>query len=421
MTDIAIRSTGLSKQYRISQGATAKYDTLRDSLVRIVQSPLQLFRKMNRAVSGNGYSFIWALKDVSFDIHHGEVIGIIGSNGAGKSTLLKILSRITEPTEGKVEIDGRVGSLLEVGTGFHPELTGRENLYLNGAILGMKKAEIDHKLDEIVAFAELEKFLDTPVKFYSSGMYVRLAFAVAAHLEPEILLVDEVLAVGDAEFQKKCLGKLGDVAKQGRTVLFVSHNMGAMQSLCTKIFLLKSGNLVETGEPSKVIADYLRGSSADSKESIELEVEDENISVTRIVIEQDGYSPGAPLRIDDEVRVLVYYTVKKPIARILLGFDVFSADGILLFRTYDASVQGLAERAPGEYVSTVTFLPNMFQFGTYYLNFILGIHRTGIWISRNQVRLKISFEGVRVTDVDYPGALQPQGNWDVQSLENIPE
>jgi lipopolysaccharide transport system ATP-binding protein len=413
MADIAIRSEGLSKQYRISQGVSAKYDTLRDSIVRIVQSPLRMFRKLNN----NNGTYIWALKDVSFEIQHGEVIGVIGSNGAGKSTLLKILSRITEPTEGRVEIDGRVGSLLEVGTGFHPELTGRENLYLNGAILGMKKAEIDRKLDEIVAFAELEKFLDTPVKFYSSGMYVRLAFAVAAHLEPEILLVDEVLAVGDAEFQKKCLGKLGDVAKEGRTVLFVSHNMGAMQTLCTKIFLLKSGTLVETGPPSRVIADYLRGSSADSKESMDLEIEDENIRVQKIVIEQDGYSTGAPLRVDDEVRVQVHYTVKKPLPRILLGFDVYSADGILLFRTYDAAVQGLDERAPGEYVSTVTFEPNMFQFGTYYLNFILGLHRTGIWISRNQIRLKINFEGVKITDVDYPGALQPQGTWDVEQLD----
>jgi lipopolysaccharide transport system ATP-binding protein len=417
MTDIAIRSSGLSKKYRITQkGSTAKYNTLRDTLARAVQSPFQLLKKANRGSGNNGNPYIWALKDVSFDIRQGEVIGVIGSNGAGKSTLLKILSRITAPSEGKVEIEGRVGSLLEVGTGFHPELSGRENLYLNGAILGMRKAEIDRKLDEIVAFAELEKFLDTPVKFYSSGMYVRLAFAVAAHLEPEILLVDEVLAVGDAEFQKKCLGKLGDVARQGRTVLFVSHNMGAMQSLCTKIFLLKSGSLVETGTPSKVIVSYLRGSSVDTKESIDLSVEDENIKVKKIVVEQDGYSLGAPLRVDDEVLVHVYYTVKKAVPRVLLGFDVFSAEGIHLFRTYDATVQGLNERNPGEYVSTVTFLPNMFQFGSYYLNFILGIHRTGKWMSRNDVRLKINFEGVRVTDVDYPGALQPQGAWNVRCL-----
>ena len=201
---------------------------------------------------------IWALKDVSFEVQQGEVVGIIGRNGAGKSTLLKILSRITDPTEGRVEIHGRVGSLLEVGTGFHPELTGRENIYLNGAILGMKQAEIERKFDEIVAFAEIEKFLDTPVKRYSSGMYVRLAFAVAAHLEPEILLVDEVLAVGDAEFQKKCLGKMGDVAKEGRTVLFVSHNMGAVTTLCKRGILLDTGKISCDEGVSETVKQYNR-------------------------------------------------------------------------------------------------------------------------------------------------------------------
>jgi ABC-type polysaccharide/polyol phosphate transport system ATPase subunit len=204
---------------------------------------------------------IWALKDVSFEVRRGEVVGLIGRNGAGKSTLLKILSRITEPTEGYADIHGRVASLLEVGTGFQPELTGRENIYLNGSILGMKHAEIRRKFDEIVSFAEVEKFIDTPVKHYSSGMYMRLAFAVAAHLEPEILLVDEVLAVGDAAFQKKCLGKLGDVAKQGRTVLFVSHNMGAIQRLCPNSLMLKAGQLVKHGPTESVVSDYLNSSS----------------------------------------------------------------------------------------------------------------------------------------------------------------
>ncbi|MCI0416467.1 polysaccharide ABC transporter ATP-binding protein [bacterium] len=417
MTDIAIRSNSLSKKYRISQQATARYDTLRDSVVHTIRNPLQSLMNIYRRVGENSYPFIWALKDVSFEIQHGEVIGIIGRNGAGKSTLLKVLSRITEPTEGKVEIDGRIGSLLEVGTGFHPELSGRENLYLNGAILGMKKVEIDRRLDEIVSFAELEKFLDTPVKFYSSGMYVRLAFAVAAHLEPEILLVDEVLAVGDAEFQKKCLGKLGDFSKGGRTVLFVSHNMGAMQSLCSKVFLLRSGELVETGLPSRVIADYLCGSSIDSQQSITLSLEDESLCVKRIVLEQDGYGEQALFRVDEDVRIHVHYTIKQPVSRILLGFDVFSADGVHLFRTYDAAAQGLTERTCGEYISTVTFLPHVFQFGTYYLDFILGIHRTGKWISRNQIRLKMTFEGARTTDIDYPGVIRPQGIWNVRSVE----
>ena len=203
---------------------------------------------------------LWALKDVSFEVKRGEVVGIIGRNGAGKSTLLKILSRITKPTEGEVQIRGRIGSLLEVGTGFHPELTGRENIYLNGTILGMRKSEIDRKFDEIVAFSEIERFLDTPVKHYSSGMYMRLAFAVAAHLEAEILLVDEVLAVGDAQFQKKCLGKMGEVAREGRTVLFVSHNMAALQRLCHSACLLHAGTVVTHGQTSCVIAQYTSSS-----------------------------------------------------------------------------------------------------------------------------------------------------------------
>jgi lipopolysaccharide transport system ATP-binding protein len=259
MSNHAIRVDGLSKQYRIGSKQQG-YKTLRDTLVETFVSP---FRRAQKLLSGQAYGAaelgetIWALKDVSCEIKRGEVVGIIGPNGAGKTTLLKILSRITEPSEGQAEIRGRVGSLLEVGTGFHPELTGRENIYLNGAILGMKKAEIEQKFDEIVSFAEIEKFIDTPVKHYSSGMYVRLAFAVAAHLEPEILLVDEVLAVGDAAFQKKCLGKMENVAKEGRTVLFVSHSMAAIQRLCTGCILLDLGEIVTQGNSSEVIERYL--------------------------------------------------------------------------------------------------------------------------------------------------------------------
>jgi len=256
MSDIAIRVENLSKQYRIG-GPQARYKTIRESLTEAVQAP---FRRLSSVVRGQSSAVsnetIWALKDVSFEVKRGEVVGIIGRNGAGKSTLLKILSRITEPTEGRAEIHGRVGSLLEVGTGFHPELTGRENITLNGAILGMKRAEIERKFDEIVDFAEIEKFIDTPVKHYSSGMYVRLAFAVAAHLEPEILLVDEVLAVGDAAFQKKCLGKMGDVAREGRTVLFVSHNMAAIEGLCPRVLVLKTGELAYDGANQEGLAYY---------------------------------------------------------------------------------------------------------------------------------------------------------------------
>jgi lipopolysaccharide transport system ATP-binding protein len=275
MTDIAIRVENLSKQYKIGK-AQQRHDTLRDALVDFLPRITRMARIRNKEeIRGNPSNpwpkennpshpwpekddTIWALRDVSFEVKRGEVVGIIGRNGAGKSTLLKILSRITEPTEGRAEIHGRVGSLLEVGTGFHPELTGRENIYLNGAILGMRKREIDKKFDEIVAFAEIEKFMETPVKRYSSGMYVRLAFAVAAHLDPEILLVDEVLAVGDAAFQKKCLGKMGDVAKEGRTVLFVSHNMAAVQALCTKALWLNRGEHMVFGDTNEVVRNYLQ-------------------------------------------------------------------------------------------------------------------------------------------------------------------
>ena len=256
MADAAIRVEHLSKRYRIGAKQVA-YKTLREGLAQVLTR--RLFRRQETAHSSEAdqEDIIWALKSVSFEIQKGEIIGIIGRNGAGKSTLLKILSRITEPTEGYAEVRGRVRSLLEVGTGFHPELTGRENIYLNGAILGMKKAELDKKFDEIVDFSGVEKFIDTTVKRYSSGMRVRLAFAVAAHLEPEVLLVDEVLAVGDAEFQKKCLGKMSDVAKEGRTVLLVSHNMGAIGRLCQRSILLDHGRMIAQGDSRTIIQDYL--------------------------------------------------------------------------------------------------------------------------------------------------------------------
>jgi lipopolysaccharide transport system ATP-binding protein len=247
-----VRVDSVSKRYRIGANAAA-YRTLRETLTSATAALRRPFRRNSR----NDYESIWALQDVSFEIAPGEVVGIIGRNGAGKSTLLKILSRITEPTRGRVELFGRVGSLLEVGTGFHPELTARENIYLNGAVLGMRHAEIRKKFDEIVAFSEVEKFIDTPVKHFSSGMYVRLAFAVAAHLEPEILIVDEVLSVGDASFQKKCLGKMGTVAKTGRTVLFVSHNLGAVTQLCNRGIVLNQGTKVFDGDAPAAVSTYI--------------------------------------------------------------------------------------------------------------------------------------------------------------------
>jgi lipopolysaccharide transport system ATP-binding protein len=254
-----IKVEGLSKQYRIG-AKQAPHLTLRESLSGAMRLPSRLWRRNGRPVTDT----IWALKDVSFEVRPGEVIGLIGSNGAGKSTLLKILGRITEPTEGQADLYGRVGSLLGVGTGFHPDLTGRENIYLSGTILGMSRREIARKFDEIVSFGEVEKFIDTSVKYYSSGMYVRLAFAVAAHLEPEILLVDEVLAVGDAAFQKKCLGKIHDVSLGGRTVLFVSHNMVAVDSLCSRCLLLAGGRVAATGTPKDVIAKYVLSNAPNS-------------------------------------------------------------------------------------------------------------------------------------------------------------
>ena len=263
MSEAVITVRGLSKLYRIG-ARRDPYRTFRDAITEAVTKPF-------RRNSTSPEETIWALKDVSFDIQQGEVVGVIGRNGAGKSTLLKILSEITYPTEGRVEIRGRVGSLLEVGTGFHPELTGRENIFLNGAILGMRRGEIHRKFDEIVAFAEVEKFIDTPVKRYSSGMYVRLAFAVAAHLEPEILLVDEVLAVGDVQFQKKCLGKMSEVARgAGRTILFVSHNMAAVEALCTKCILLDQGHLAAWGDTEATIGQYLQCASDVSGADVDL-------------------------------------------------------------------------------------------------------------------------------------------------------
>jgi lipopolysaccharide transport system ATP-binding protein len=321
MNDPAIKVENLGKLYHIGS-LQERYSTLRETLVRSFERPLhrmQLKFQGSRVQSiaklkvGTSDDFIWALKDVTFEFKRGEVVGIIGRNGAGKSTLLKILAHITEPTKGRVELRGRVGSLLEVGTGFHPELTGRENIYLNGAILGMKKLEIERKFDEIVDFSEIEKFLDTPAKHYSSGMYVRLAFAVAAHLEPDILLIDEVLAVGDVAFQRKCLGKIGDVVKQGRTVLFVSHNLVAIQALCSRTLLLNKGNLVEDGLSSEVIKHYLSllsiGTNQQSVSSlsrvtggneirlIAIELVDENELVT------DTFEFGSEMRVRFTIRV----------------------------------------------------------------------------------------------------------------------
>jgi lipopolysaccharide transport system ATP-binding protein len=290
----AIRVSGLSKRFRI--GERARYKSLRESIQNAIKAP---FRRGRRAEET-----IWALRDVSFEVAPGEVVGVIGRNGAGKSTLLKVLSRITEPTEGRVELRGRVGSLLEVGTGFHPELTGRENIYLNGAILGMKRVEIERKFDEIVAFAEIERFLDTPVKHYSTGMYLRLAFGVAAHLEPEILLIDEVLAVGDVAFQKKCMGKMGDVAKGGRTVLFVSHNLQAIAELTKRTLLVDRGALLFSGDCYVALEGYRRLLSGDDSCTFSDPDKETGLVSAQVITSTHTriHGFGKPLAFDFEIR-----------------------------------------------------------------------------------------------------------------------
>jgi lipopolysaccharide transport system ATP-binding protein len=325
MGNVVLRADTLSKRYTIA-GEQPPYRTLRDDLTALVTRPFR--RHDHAAVEG---AELWALKDVSLEIGQGEVVGIIGRNGAGKSTLLKIFSRVTEPTSGSAEIHGRVGSLLEVGVGFHGELTGRENIYLSGAILGMKRAEIARKFDEIVSFAEVEKFIDTPAKHYSSGMYVRLAFAVAIHLEPEILLIDEVLAVGDAAFQRKCLGKIGDVAKQGRTILFVSHYMPAIESLCTLAHRLDGGRLVQSGTTQEVVDAYLSSVPTVISASIRLRKDRRGSGKLRFtgmdVAGADG-SPASVIQCSQDVEFSVGYTSDDAdLKNVYMAIDIFALSG----------------------------------------------------------------------------------------------
>jgi lipopolysaccharide transport system ATP-binding protein len=353
MSDVIISVENLGKKYRIShQGEKQRYTALRDVIAQKLKAPFQFLRreKNGEEIMGAPHSPLstlhssrashedfWALRDVSFEVRRGEVVGIIGRNGAGKSTLLKILSRITEPTTGRVHLRGRVASLLEVGTGFHPELTGRENIFLNGAILGMSRAEIRKKFDEIVAFAEVEKFLDTPVKRYSSGMYVRLAFAVAAHLEPEILIVDEVLAVGDAQFQKKCMGKMQDVSKGGRTVLFVSHNMSAIQQLTQVSLLLQKGKVISSGLTDSVIASYFSCETNSSQNIYPIKGIHNRISCGREVefVElQLSNSEHNLIPIGDKLRFLITIRGNTNVSLFRFGVTIFQVSGIPVGNTF---------------------------------------------------------------------------------------
>jgi lipopolysaccharide transport system ATP-binding protein len=412
MNDIAIRVRNLGKEYHIGK-RMEKYKTLRDALTDAFIAPFRRAGKLLRGQATGAAELdeaIWALKDLSFEVKRGEVVGVIGPNGAGKSTLLKILSRITEPTEGYAEIHGRVGSLLEVGTGFHTELTGRENIYLNGAILGMTRAEIDHKFDEIVAFSGVEKFIDTPVKHYSSGMGLRLGFAVAAHLEPEILLVDEVLAVGDVGFQKKCLGKMESVAKEGRTVLFVSHDMGAITQLCERTVWLEDGRCKLIGPSSEVVASYLsswsEGQSAwvnTAPTSTDAEVQ---IKSAR-VLSMDS-QPTAVVAFDTPFKVEVTYDIVAPVRDLSVSCHLFNSRGTLLFEFMDTDLpefKGIT-RESGRYSAVCEVPAPLLKPGRYHISVVAFIEYVKI-IERH--------EGVLTFDVSKSGYFLNPGRYGVVS------
>ena len=356
----------LGKKYILSHQSKERYTALRDVMVNGAK---RFSHKLRHpfAIPENDptHEEFWALKDISFDIQQGDRVGIIGRNGAGKSTLLKILSRITDPTVGQIKIRGRVASLLEVGTGFHPELTGRENIYLNGAILGMGKAEIKKKFDEIVAFAEVEKFLDTPVKRYSSGMYVRLAFAVAAHLEPETLIVDEVLAVGDAQFQKKCLGKMEEVGKQGRTVLFVSHNMAMISNLCQKGIVLEAGQLTFQGQISEAVLKYYKGGEKNDRANRTFE------SKTAVLLGAEllGVGNSLNITIHDELVIRMKYKIKRQVeGKCVPNFHFSSSDG---GRIFVSNAERVIAMPPGEYFADCTIPGNLLNEGAYFVGLAL--------------------------------------------------
>jgi lipopolysaccharide transport system ATP-binding protein len=428
MSDIAICVESLSKQYQIGK-KLQRYPTLRDNLADAFVAP---FRRAGKLLRGQATGaaeldeIIWALKDISFEVKRGEVIGIIGRNGAGKSTLLKILSRITEPTEGYADIYGRVGSLLEVGTGFHQELTGRENIYLNGAILGMTRSEIDQKFDEIVSFAEVEKFTDTPVKHYSSGMRLRLGFAVAAHLEPEILLVDEVLAVGDVLFQKKCLNKMQDVGQQGRTVLFVSHNMAAITRLCERVILLDEGRVVEDGPSNQVVGTYLTSETStmalrewpDPQEAPGGEVA--RLRSVRVCTEEGRIIENIDIR--EPFRVEMEYDVLKPGYVLLPHFYFWNQAGVNVFGTLDLDPtwRGLP-RPNGRYVSSVHIPGNFLSDGMMFVNAALLTQNPSI--RQFWERSVVAFQVVESFDSDSArgdyagrigGVVRPLLQWDTK-------
>ena len=421
-----VRAESLGKQYVLRHQARPRYVALRDVISDGIRN-LSLRVKGRQDVERISRERFWALKDFSIEIKQGERVGIIGGNGAGKSTLLKILSRITEPTLGKVAIRGRVASLLEVGTGFHPELTGRENIFLNGAILGMGKAEIRRKFDEIVSFAEVERFLDTPVKHYSSGMYVRLAFSVAAHLEAEILIVDEVLAVGDIKFQRKCIGRMGEIAGSGRTVLFVSHNMATITSLCNRCVLLESGKLKADGEPSDVILKYYSGGSSSPAafdlSTSERKIGDSHVQLISGKVEDLGgrviHEPeiGQSVVIAMRYRILDLSNVKS-----VPNFHFTRADGTYAFIAVAPNVK-IVE--PGDYVAMCQIPANFLNDGAYFVGLALTSFGESGYVVSFFEQSAMSFNVRDPMDADgnrygyggiMPGAVRPVFDWTIERI-----
>ncbi len=428
MSDIAIKAENLSKRYHLGQ--FVGYRTLRESLVNTFSAPFRRFRPAAASPKSKPRNpdseYIWAIKDVSFQVKQGEAIGIIGRNGAGKTTLLKVLCRITEPTEGYAEIHGRVGSLLEVGTGFHPELTGRENIYLNGAVLGMKKKEIDRKFDDMVEFAEVQKFIDTPLKRYSTGMQVRLAFSVAAHMVPEVLLVDEVLAVGDYSFQKKCLGRMRDVAGGGRTVLFVSHNMQAISTLCDQTILLDAGRVAMIGPTSQVVETYLQDRSSDPGEVV-WDFDDApgsdtaRVHAIRILNSQGQVSSNHDAA--EPVTMEMEFWVLHSKGEIHPTFHLYNAQGIRLFST--SSIQDPNEdkrfvSEPGLYRCWCTIPGNYLNQGQHWVSVFLSLNRI---LNQANLAQVVSFS---VNDLERTvntgiGAVRPFLPWTIQQIKESHE
>jgi lipopolysaccharide transport system ATP-binding protein len=423
-SDAVIAAAGVSKRYRL--GERESYRALRDVLAGAFAAS---WRRREREAATE----LWALDDVSFTLGRGEVLGLIGANGAGKSTLLKVLSRITEPTRGRIVLQGRVGSLLEVGTGFHPELTGRENIMLNGTILGMRRAEIIRRFDEIIEFAGVEKFLDTPVKRYSSGMQVRLAFAVAAHLEPEILLVDEVLAVGDAEFQQKCLGKMRDVTREGRTVVFVSHNLAAVRSLCPRALVLEKGRLVFDGSTEDAVHRYLGHAGDDADASVAGEALDRHLVKARVysdepffeclriaVLDEDGI-PSARFRSDESITIAVDYRVHRPVPalRILVTLTDENQVPVLRSETIDDPAAELARVEPGTYRSTVMLPRSLFGDTELDLNVSLIAEVNQVVDYAAVVGIEIRFSG-HGGNMRGNAVLRPQLEWQTEAAAELP-